>query len=150
MPGWLILGWLILGWLILGRPSPEPLASAEAGSGGGADGRHRTSVTDRPGTGLASRLTARPVLARPVAGGAMLPSAMPASAMPASAMPASAMPASAMPACPVLPSAMPACPVLAVALVAGQPMTGRLALAVAGRRATVAASPAHSARIALR
>ena len=140
MRGWLMPGWLILGWLILGWPSPEPLASAEAGSGGGADGRHRTSVTDRPGTGLASRLTARPVLARPVAGGAMLPSAMPASAMPASAMPA----------CPVLPSAMPACPVLAVALVAGQPMTGRLALAVAGRRATVAASPAHSARIALR
>ena len=75
----------------------------------------------------------------------MLPSAMLPSAM--SACPV--LP-SAMPACPVLPSAMPACPVLAVALVAGQPMTGRLAQAVAGRRATVAASPAHSARIALR
>src|ERR1019366_3956597 len=83
IPGWLILGWLILGrlilgrlilgWLILGRPSLRPRASAEAGSGGGAEGRHRTIVTDRPGTGLAGRLVAaRPVLARLAAGGAML------------------------------------------------------------------------------
>jgi hypothetical protein len=121
IPGWLILGWLILGWLILrqlilGRPSLRRPASAEAGSGGGADGHHRTSVTDRPGTGLAGRLVAaRPRLAHPVAGGAML-----------------------------------ACPVPAVGLVAGQPMTSRSALAVAGRQATVAASPARSARIALR
>jgi hypothetical protein len=122
IPGWLILGWLILGrlilgWLILGRPSLRPRASAEAGSGGGAEGRHRTSVTDRPGTGLAGRLVAaRPVLARLAAGGAML-------------------------ACPVL-----TCPVLAV----GQPMTSRLALAMAGRPVTVAASPSRSARIAHR
>ena len=121
IPGWLILGWLILGRLILGRPSLKPRASAEAGSGGGAEGRHRTSVTDRPGTGLAGRLVAaRPVLARLAAGGAML-------------------------ACPVL-----ACPVLAVGLVVGQPMTSRLALAMAGRPVTVAASPARSARIAHR
>ena len=116
IPGWLILGWLILGRLILGRPSLKPRASAEAGSGGGAEGRHRTSVTDRPGTGLAGRLVAaRPVLARLAAGGAML-----------------------------------ACPVLAVGLVVGQPMTSRLALAMAGRPVTVAASPARSARIAHR
>jgi hypothetical protein len=41
-------------------------------------------------------------------------------------------------------------PVLAAGLAAVQPMTSRLALAVAGRRATAAASPARSARIALR
>jgi hypothetical protein len=125
-----MLGWLMLGWLILGRPSLRPRASAEAGSGGGADAHLRTSVTDRPGTGRAGRLVAarpvaaRPVLARPVAGGAML-------------------------ACPVLACPVLACPVLAAGL-AGQPMTSRLALAVVGRRATAAASPARSARIALR
>ncbi len=48
-------------------------------------------------------------------------------------------------ACPVL-----ACPVLAVGLVVGQPMTSRLALAMAGRPVTVAASPARGARIAHR
>src|ERR1039457_7628935 len=71
IPGWLILGWLILGRLILGRPSLRPRASAEAGSGGGAEGRHRTSVTDRPGTGLAGRLGGgRPGLGRLGGGGA--------------------------------------------------------------------------------
>ena len=83
-------------------------------------------MTDRSGTGLADRLVAaRPRLARPVAGGAVL-------------------------ACLVLACLVLGCLVLAAGLVAGQPMTSRLARAVAGRRATAAASPARSARIALR
>jgi hypothetical protein len=70
-------------------------------------------------------VAARPVLARLAAGGAML-------------------------ACPVLACPVLACPVLAVGLVVGQPMTSRLALAMASRPVTVAASPARGARIAHR